>query len=117
MAVLFMPDIVLPKDPAGFGYWRSGHYFEHRQFIDFCRGLNPPVQVPEYDIYAWSDEPEIVQLWLNTHEQIHAALRTVANVSGIDLSLVDLGDEQEWFEWMDDHAQEHRLLRTAFSIA
>lgn len=116
MTVLFQPDIVAAKDPPGFGFWRSGHYFEHQAMITFCAKLTPAVHIPDYDIYAWRDEPEIVAQWLQAHNEIHNALRVPANVTGIDLSLVDFKDEDQWLEWHDDHAQEHLLLRNAFGM-
>jgi len=116
MTVAFQPDIVAPKDPAGFGFWLAGHFYEHRQMAAFCASLNPPFIIPDYDIYGWRDEPEIIATWLLRHEQIHEALRVPANVTGIDLSLVNFKDDDQFLEWMDDHADEHRLLRNAFGM-
>lgn len=31
--------------------------------------------------------------------------------------LVNLADQEQFLEWMDDHAQEHRLLRQAFNLS
>jgi hypothetical protein len=78
--------------------------------------LVTPIAIPDFDIRSWRDEPEFVQQWLVNHEAIHAALRSVTAVSGNDLSIVDLSNEGEWFNWLDDHAQEHIAFRGALSV-
>ena len=109
MTVFFRPDTVLPGDPAGFGVWLIGHYLEHKQFITSALALTVPVNIPDYAIQSWDDDPNAVATWLNVHEQIHSVLRTTANVTGIDLSAVDFTDNDEFFEWMEDHRLEHSL--------
>lgn len=116
MAILFFPDICLPKDPPGFGLWRSGHALEHTQMQTILRAQMPPVSVPGYNLLDWRDEPEFVQQWLVTHEQIHEVLRSVTNVSGSDLSLVDFSQNDQFTEWMDDHAYEHVQFRSVLGI-
>jgi hypothetical protein len=116
VTIFFRPDTVLPNDPAGFGLWLIGHYLEHKQFITSALTLTPPQTIPDYAIQSWNDDPAAVASWLNAHEQIHVALRAVSNITGIDLSAVDLTDEDEFFEWMDDHRTEHALFRGFFSI-
>ena len=117
MTVFFRPDTVLPGDPAGFGTWLLGHYLEHKLFITSALALTVPVNIPDYAIQSWDDDPNAVATWLNVHEQIHSALRTTANVTGIDLSAVDFTDNDEFFEWMEDHRLEHSLFRQFFGIS
>lgn len=112
----FQPDICLPKDPSGFGFWLTGHNLEHKVFILRCLNLSMPVSVPDYDILAWRDEPELVQQWLVAHEQIHAVLRGACNVTGVDLSLVDFSQDDEFLNWMDDHATEHQNFRDVLGV-
>jgi hypothetical protein len=116
MTILFFPDICLPRDPAGFGLWRSGHALEHTQMADILRGATPSVMAPAYNILDWRDEREFVQQWLVTHEQIHEVLRSVCNVTGTDLSLVDFSQDDQFTEWLDDHAAEHQQFRAVLGI-
>lgn len=116
MTVNFQPDLCLPKDPSGFGLWRSGHYYEHVVLAKKCRALLTPVIVPDYDIYSWRDEPELVQQWLGNHNAMHEAIRFATNVTGIDFSLVDFSKDEEFSSWMDDHSQEHITFRQILGI-
>jgi hypothetical protein len=38
-------------------------------------------------------------------------------VTGIDLSAVNLTDEEQFYTWLDDHSSEHALLDAAFGVA
>jgi hypothetical protein len=96
--------------------WLTGHYYEHENFRVACLKLTDPIVIPEYDILSWRDDPEFVQSWLQNHEAIHEAIRTVTNVNGVDLSLVDLGQDEQWYEWLDDHSQEHILFRQVLNV-
>ena len=115
MSVQFQPDTCLPRDPAGWGMWLTGHSLEHEDFRIACLNLSTPIILPCFDLLSWRDEPEFVQGWLVNHEALHEALRTVTGVSGSDLSLVDLSKDEEWFIWLDDHAQEHQDFRSALN--
>lgn len=117
MTVNFQPDVCLPHDPAGFGAWLTGHYYEHLVMAQKAAGLTDPVLVPQFDILSWRAEPEYVTNWLVNHEAIHDALRTGANLTGIDLSLVDFTNDDEFSEWLDIHAQEHIELRQIYGIS
>lgn len=116
MTVSFQPDVCLPKDPPGFGAWRTGHFYEHIVLAQKCRALTMPVIVPDYDILSWRDEPQYVQQWLVNHQAMHDQIRFATNVSGIDFSLVDFSDEEQFLGWMDDHAQEHITFRNILGI-
>ncbi len=117
MASLFPIKNVLPDDPTGLGAWLLEHYYQHRQFVALGLTQTPTRFIPDYDILSWSDDPGITKLWLNAHQDIHSALRTWTGVQGIDLASVDLSDNAQWFEWLDDHAQEHRALESALGLA
>lgn len=116
MTAFFQPDVVLPKDPAGFGRWLTGHYYEHIVLRQAAAALTTPVIVPDFDIFAWKDEPNFVTQWLVNHEAMHSQLRVGANLTGIDLSLVDFSNDDEFLEWMDNHRQEHNDLRSIYGI-
>lgn len=112
----FQPDNCLPKDAVGFGMWLTGHYREHLQMRVIASLLTPSYNVPDYDIFGWKDDPELVQQWLVSHESMHQVLRVACNVTGSDLSLVDFSKEEEFNDWMDTHSQEHIYFRTALGI-
>lgn len=115
MAVLFQPDVVLPRDPIGFGQWLQNHGYEHLRMATLSAKLSTPAVIPDYDLFYWDgNDNNAIQSWLIFHEQIHEALRVPANVTGIDLSAVNLKDDEEWFIWLDDHAAEHQALRSFF---
>lgn len=116
MTLNFQPDTCLPKDPAGWGRWLSGHYYEHIVLRQKCAALASPVNVPDYDIFGWNDDPQFVQQWLVSHESIHNQIRFATNVTGTDLSLVDFSKDEEFLDWQDLHAQEHLTFRQILGI-
>lgn len=116
MTVNFQPDVCLPKDPAGWGRFLTGHYYEHLVLAQKCAALATPVIVPNFDILSWKDEPEFVQQWLINHESMHSQIRVGTNVTGVDFSLVDFSDDEEFLEWLDDHSQEHITFRQILGI-
>lgn len=116
MTVNFQPDVCLPKDPAGFGRWLTGHYYEHIVLNQKCQALATPIIVPDYDILSWSDDADKVQLWLLNHESMHSQIRFATNVTGADLSLVDFSNDNEFLDWMDNHAQDHIAFREVLGI-
>jgi hypothetical protein len=75
-----------------------------------------PVFIPDYDFALWGDDKRVITSWLEAHQTAHEALRTYTGVSGIDLADVDLTQEDQWFSWMDSHADEHSLLRQSLGI-
>jgi hypothetical protein len=114
---LFLPDQVLPHDPAGFGRWLTGHSLEHTQMSQLVGTVGTPIaNIPLYDILSWSDDPARVVFWLNIHQQIHQALRDQSGVTGIDLSLVDFNDDDDFLVWQLDHSVEHKQLRFAYGL-
>jgi hypothetical protein len=114
---LFFHNTLLPDDPTGMGVWLIEHYYEHLQFVQLGMQQSPVRFIPDYAIQSWSDQKSVQTQWLNVHQTIHDALRTWTGVQGIDLSTVDLEDREEWFEWMDAHAQEHILIEQALGLS
>lgn len=113
---IFFHDIVLPNDPAGFSIWLQEHYLEHQQFVQLFQQHVTPVFIPDYNFALWGEDKKTVSSWLEAHQATHASLRNFTNVSGVDLSDVDLSKEDEWFTWMDSHASEHADIRAALGI-
>lgn len=104
------------NDRIGFGFWLTGHAYEHKQFINICQTLTNPVTIPDYNFRSWYDDPGAIQSWLQNHEYVHKILRQVCNVTGDDLSLVDFSKEDDWYNWMDSHKTEHETFEAAFGI-
>lgn len=113
---LFQPSLVAPRDPAGFGLWRIGHYLEHRQFIPLAAAAAPSVTIPDFDIAAWDDDPARVRIWLDAHRQMHVLLDQVTGQTNIDFSAVDFGNDEEFQTWQDDHATAHQGYRNFFGL-
>lgn len=113
---IFSPDTSLPHDPIGWGKWLQTHQLEHQQLRAAEIALVPSAVVPEFDLGYWNDNPGVVSMWLNRHNQVHQILRVPGAISGIDLSAVDLTDDSEWDEWQQSHADEHEQLRAFFGI-
>lgn len=113
MAITFFHQFVLPNDAAGWGMWLTEHYYEHIRFILTGRGLAEPVEMVEYDILSWSDEPSLVQGWLGAHQLMHQSVREVTGITGTNLQQVDFTNEGQFLEWLDSHSQEHKALEEA----
>ena len=112
----FQPDICLPSDPAGFGHWLVGHALEHDVINQKLLQINRPVSVPSFNLLFWDDKPSIVQSWLQAHETAHQIIDGALNITSVDFSQVDLTDNDQWFEWMEDHANEHSIIRQILGI-
>lgn len=110
----FVPSIYSPGDESGKGIWLLNHYLEHKQFIAIAQGNF--LQTPDFDISVMGEDRLQHAFWLNHHEQMHVSLREIAGITGIDFSLVDPDDKEQWEQWLDDHASEHQLLRQAFGV-
>ena len=113
---IFFHDIVLPHDPPGFSIWLQEHYLEHRQFVQLFQGKTPIVYIPDYNFALWSDDKPVMTSWLEAHQATHEQLRLQTGVSGIDLADVDLTQYDQWFSWMDSHADEHSLIRASLGL-
>lgn len=114
MSVNFQPDICLPNDPQGFGRWLNGHALEHQVINQklFSKGI----VVPDFNLLYWNDQPMVVQSWLQTHETAHQIIESALNISSVDFSQVDLTNDDEWFSWQEDHANEHLIIRQILGI-
>jgi hypothetical protein len=116
MAVFFIPDLVQPHDPAGWGRYLIGHYLEHGAMALAASRLTPAVFIKDYGFQKWSDDSSAVVSWHSTHMQVHQALRSQSGVSGIDLSAVDMSDEEGFLDWQENHRVEHASLRRFYGL-
>lgn len=113
MAITFFHQFVMPNDAAGWGMWLNEHYYEHIRFILTARSLSNPVNLTEYDILSWSDEPALVQGWLASHEKMHEDVRQLTGITGTNLQEVDFTNEGSFLEWLEVHGTEHTALENA----
>jgi len=117
MAVEFQIVDVAYGDTPGMGLWLVQHGREHQQFVSVLAQKSPPVLIPDFNLYDMGETRDHRRIWLADHNQVHNLLRQQANVTGLDLSLVDLDDEAVFYAWIEYHATEHQLLRQAFGIS
>lgn len=113
MAVAFAPDIVSSIWDNGFGLWLSAHYFEHQRFVNILVANNPLVKLTDYNLNVWKHDEESVKDWIEAHAIIHEELRGLTGVGGVDLSQVDMDNNEQFMVWLDYHRQEHMQLRNA----
>ena len=117
MATEFDPDIFLFGDRGSQGRWEIGHFRQHLRYLDVLARQNPPIILSDEAIITMGQTNLEHRIWLNSHQVMHELLRPYANVTGIDLALVDLRKEEEFYTWLDLHSQEHKLIDTAFGVS
>jgi hypothetical protein len=112
----FSPDIVNFKDYPGYGAWDIGHHREHLQFVQVLAQQTPTINIPDYDflqfLTAGVNQPSIVQ----SHQQAHALLDSILGLTSIDLSEVDLTQENDFENWIGYHQSTHQAIRQALAI-
>jgi hypothetical protein len=104
-------------DAAGNGMFLVGHYRNHLQYNAVLAKRTPPVLLPVFPILAVEGGKIGRRSWLDSHADWHNLLRPLANATGVDLSTVDLDNENEFTQWMGAHNAEHAFLDQAFGIA
>jgi hypothetical protein len=114
----FLPNTFEFGDAAGLGAWLVGHYRQHLAYNVFiAANTNPPTELPEFNILTVEGARLGAQTWLNDHESWHELVRPFANVTGVDLSAVDMNKPEDFYEWIDLHNQEHAAIDQAFGLA
>lgn len=113
----FSPDQVTFKDIAGYGAWDVSHHREHLQFVQVLAQQTPPVLIPDFDFLSFLTAGQSQKSQLETHQQAHAMLRQITSVQGIDLSEVDLTNEDDFYNWLQYHATEHQAIRQALGVS
>jgi len=103
-------------DAAGNGSWLVSHFRNHLQYNNALAALSPPVEIPEFQIMTVEGGKFGRNVWLSDHQTWHQLIRPFANVTGIDLSIVDMDNESDFYQWMDAHNQEHQLLDLIFGV-
>jgi hypothetical protein len=116
MTSQFQPNTLVFGDRAGLGAWLVGHYRQHLAYNDFLATQSPPILIPPFNILTVEGGSIGQQLWLNDHESWHKLIRPFANVTGVDLSVVNMDDPEQFYAWIDLHNQEHAAEDTAFGL-
>lgn len=112
----FTPSIVAFGDRAGLGAWEVGHYRQHLNYVTHLAGLSPAVVIADHPLMRIGETDGERKAWLEDHQVVHTLLRAQANVTGVDLSQVDMGDERQWEIWQRAHADEHLQIDQSFGL-
>lgn len=104
-------------DEAGWGMWLDMHYRQHLRYNAVLAARNPAQVLPVYDLLTTTGGERGLRFWLDAHETWHELVRPFANVTGINLADVDFRKPEEFYQWLDLHAQEHSELDLAFGVA
>lgn len=112
----FAPDQVSFNDLPGYGFWDTGHFREHQQFVTVLATQTPPIVIPAYPIFPFLTGGEARKDVLASHAQAHRLLTQAANVQGVDFSGIDLDDEGSFYDFLGRHRDEHALIRQALGI-
>jgi hypothetical protein len=112
----FSPDQCTFQDAAGYGAWDIAHAREHLQFVQVLSQQTPAVLIPDYDFLALLTSGPSLKSIVESHAEAHNQLRTALNISGIDLSEVDLTKSDDFYNWLGYHATEHAAMRQVLGI-
>jgi len=104
-------------DSAGGGFWLVENFRNHLQYNAILAARTPPVLLPVFPIMAIEGGRIGRRSWLESHADWHNLLRPLAGATGVDLSVVDLDNENEFTQWMDAHRAEHQFLDQFFGVA
>ena len=112
----FNPTVFSLGDRAGQGRWEVGHYRQHLNYVTKLANLSPAIVIADHPILRIGTNKTQQKLWLEDHANVHNTLRQYTNVTGIDLSEVNLEDPNEFQVWLDSHATEHQLIDQALGL-
>ena len=113
----FSPDQVVFNDGPGLGYWDVSHYREHQQFVQVLAQRTPAVLISDYDfLQMLTADGASRRIAIETHTDIHTALRQITGVGGTDYSQYDLSKQEDFYNFTGYHATEHAAIRQALGI-
>lgn len=112
----FSPDIASFGDSAGYGAFDVGHHREHLQFVQILSQQTPPIVIPDYDLLSFLTAGQNRRSMLESHMEAHAVLRQISSVQGVDLTQVNLDDQNDFYTWIGNHQTEHQQLRQFFGV-
>lgn len=113
----FAPDQVNFGDLPGYGAWDIAHAREHIQFVQVLAGQSPPVLIPDFDLLAFLASGAARRSIVLSHAQSHNLLRAALGITGVDLSAVDMDNQDDFSSWIGYHLQEHSQIRQALGIS
>lgn len=112
----FQPDQVEFDDVAGYGAWDVGHAREHIQFVQVLAGQATPILIPDYNMLSFLTAGAARASIVQSHAQVHNQLRAALGITGVDLSVVNLDDQNSLYDWLGYHSQEHTQIRQILGI-
>ena len=112
----FQPDQVTFNDLSGYGAWDIGHHREHLQFVQILSQRTPAVVLPDFDLLAFLTAGDARSSIVQSHAQAHELVQGALGITTIDLSEVDLNDENNFYNWAGYHASAHSAIRQALGI-
>ena len=112
----FQPDQTTFGDAPGYGYWDTAHHREHLQFVVTLAGQNPPVLLADYDFLQMLTAGKQRRSIVESHNEVHALLRQITGVSGVDYSQFDLNNDGDFYSFLSYHSTEHQAIRAALGI-
>ena len=114
----FQPDIATFNDIAGYGAWDIGHAREHMQFVVTLQQQTPTVLIPDFDFLQFLTAGNARKSIVQSHSQAHQFLRIALGITtGIDLSVVDLDDQNSFYDWLGFHSAEHAQIRHLLGLS
>lgn len=116
MASEFQPTTFVFGDRAGQGMWEIGHARQHQRYVFYLMNQSVPILVADHPILTMGKTDFERKVWLQDHANLHNQLRSIGNITGIDLAAVDFTDRSQFTVWLDDHASEHSLIDFRFGL-
>lgn len=107
----FQPNQCAFGDLPGYGAWDIGHAREHLQFVSALAARSPAVLIPAYDFLSFLTAGNWRKSIIESHAKAHVQLRAALGIAGVDLSVVNLDDQNDFYNWLDWHAREHAQIR------
>jgi len=112
----FSPDQVNFGDIAGYGAWDIGHGREHQQFVATLAVGSPSVLIPDFDLLTFLTGGGARSSIIQSHAQSHNLLNAALGITAIDMSVVDLDDQNSFYDWLGTHATNHAQIRQALGL-
>ena len=112
----FSPDQVTFQDNVAYGFWDDAHHREHLQFVQILAMQTPSVGIPTFDFLQMLTAGNARKSVLETHNAVHALLRQITGVAGVDYSQFNYDDSNDFYSFTGYHADEHSQIRQVLGI-
>ncbi len=99
-----MISILLNSFLENSGLWAHAHMDLHLQ------AANKIQQIREQPAFLFPLEPipENLDIWLNSHQQMHDNISFQLNLTSYDFSILDVKNKQFFDSWLEQHFQAHQ---------